>query len=348
MAFVLVFVCFGFVTLVQGATTAATSESATGSSSTSNQTNDSVKKSTATSTNNSNDPKPRISQLTVENKNDFVLEPGKVEIFVNPGDEVTKSITVISRINRKVSFKVETEDFVGSDNAQTPVILLGKDKSPYSFKDNLVPVEDTFSLNFGQKIELPIKIKIPENAQPGGFYSSVIVSSMPDENSSAGQAGTRVISRVGVLFFVRVNGPVDQQGQLTDFRVTKDSVLLQKGPVNFEVLFENKGTVHLVPYGVVTIRNIFGKTIGTVPVDAYFSLPKSVRYRQVVWQKENLIGRYTATIELNRGYDGNIDTQKISFWVLPVGYIALGAGIVFILIFLGYLFTRKFELKRKK
>lgn len=175
----------------------------------------------------------------------------------------------------------------------------------------------------------------------------MIVSSLPDENSSAGQAGTRVISRVGVLFFVRVNGPVDQQGQLTDFRVTNDSMLMQKGPVNFEILFENKGTIHLVPYGMVTIRNIFGKTIGTVPVDAYFSLPKSVRYRQVIWQKENLIGRYTATIELNRGYDGNIDTQKISFWVLPLGYIALGAGIIFAIIFLVYLFTRKFEFKRK-
>lgn len=289
----------------------------------------------------------RYSQLSVEDKNDFVVEPGKIEVFVNPGETVTKSISVINRINKKVSFKVETEDFVGSDNAQTPVILLGKEKSPYSFKDNLVPEDSSFTLGFGQKIDLPITINVPADAQPGGFYSSVIISSDSTADNSGAQAGTRVISRVGVLFFVRVNGPVDQSGKLSDFRVTKKSGIMQHGPVDFEILFENTGTVHLVPYGTISIKNIFGKEVGTVPVDAYFSLPKSMRYRQVTWTKENLIGRYTAEVTLNRGYDGQVDTQKIAFWVLPIGYIALFAGVLFAIILLVYIVGKKFEFKRK-
>lgn len=290
----------------------------------------------------------RISQLTVENKGDFVLEPGKIEIFLNPGETVTRTVSVINRSNKKLDYKIEIEDFVGSDNPNTPVLLLGNDKSPYSFKDNLIPETSNFSLGFGQKIELPIQIKVPENAQPGGFYSSVIVSSVPSAEDQAAQTGAKIISRVGVLMFIRVNGPVDQQGELTDFRVGggKGS-FMQKGPVPFEILFKNSGTVHLVPYGEVIIKNVLGKQVARLPVDAYFSLPKSVRYRQVEWAQERLFGRYTAELTLDAGYDGKQDVKKISFWVIPWLYIVIIIVVLFLVSFLVYYIRTRFEFKRK-
>lgn len=289
----------------------------------------------------------RISDLNVDNRNDFVLEPGKIEIFINPGETTTRNISVINRINRNVEFKVETEDFIGSDNVNTPVILLGNEKSPYSFKDNLVPETDTFNLKFGQKIELPITITAPEDAQPGGYYSSVIVSGLPSSNAAEGEAGAKIISRVAVLFFVRVNGPVNQQGQLDDFRIEGGKSFMQKGPINFEILFKNEGTVHLVPYGMVRIKNIFGKEVGKVPVDAYFSLPESLRYRQVVWGQEKLLGRYTAELTLNRGYEGKEDIAKIAFWVIPWMYIVIVLVVIFVLTLLWKFVTSRFEFKRK-
>ncbi len=289
----------------------------------------------------------RISDLNVDNRNDFVLEPGKIEIFLNPGETTTRNISVINRINRKVDFKVETEDFIGSDNVNTPVILLGSEKSPYSFKDNLIPESDSFDLKFGQKIELPITITAPENAQPGGYYSSVIVSSLPATGDDESSAGAKIISRVAVLFFVRVNGPVNQQGQLDDFRIEGGDSFMQKGPVRFEILFKNEGTVHLVPYGMVRIKNIFGKEVGKVPVDAYFSLPESLRYRQVTWTQERLLGRYTAELTLNRGYEGKEDISKISFWVIPWTYIVAVLIAIFVITLLWKFVTSKFEFKRK-
>jgi hypothetical protein len=290
----------------------------------------------------------RISQLSVENKGDFVLEPGKIEVFVNPGETVTRNISVINRVNRKVDFKIETEDFIGSDNPNTPVILLGNDKSPYSFKDNLIPEEDAFSLEFGQKIELPIRIQIPADAQPGGFYSSVIVSSMPSSDSENLQTGARIISRVGVLMFIRVNGPVEQSGDVTDFRIGGgEGSFMQSGPVPFEILFKNAGSVHLVPYGEIAIRNILGKQVAKIPVDAYFSLPKSTRYRQVIWEQAKLFGRYTATLTMNDGYEGKQDTKKVVFWVVPWEFIAITLAVIFLLSFLVYFIKSRFEFKRK-
>lgn len=291
----------------------------------------------------------RISQLSVEDKGDFVLEPGKIEIFLNPGEKVVRNISIINRTNRKSDYKIEIEDFVGSDNPNTPVLLLGKDKSPYSFKDNLTPEQDSFSLGFGQKIELPIEISVPDNAQPGGFYSSVIVSSVPSEEAGASQTGARIISRVGVLMFIRVNGAVEQNGEVTDFRVGGgEGSFMQEGPVPMEILFKNSGSVHLVPYGEIVIRNLLGKQVAKLPVDAYFALPKSVRYRQVTWEQGKLFGRYSAELTMHAGYEGKQDVKKLVFWVIPWLYIVIVAGGLFLLSFLVYFIKSRFEFKRKE
>ncbi len=253
--------------------------------------------------------------------NDFVLEPGKVEVFVNPGDSITKTITVTNRASTKVSFKIEIEDFIGSDDQDKPVILLGNEKSPYSFKDNVVPSVNTFTLEANTNLTIPVKINVPANAQPGGFYTSVLVSNQPsvDEasQSSVVKGGTKVISRIGTLFFIRVNGVTKESGSLEDLRVsapTKDS-----SAYNFSILFKNDGNVHLVPYGWVTITDVFGKMVGRVPVDAYFAMPQSVRYRDVQWSAPFLFGKYEATVQLNRGYGSDlVDTKTISFWAVPL------------------------------
>lgn len=168
-----------------------------------------------------------ISRVEVENKKDFVVGPGKIEVFANPGETIKKTISVINRTNRRATYSVVTEDFIGSDRKDAPVVLLGNDKSPFSFKDGLVPEVKQFTLNFAEKIDLPVTIKIPENAQPGGFYSSVIIASEPTP-SAVEQTGARSISRVGVLFFVRVNGEVKEEGKVGDFRVTGERKLFYK------------------------------------------------------------------------------------------------------------------------
>jgi hypothetical protein len=290
-----------------------------------------------------------ITNISVENKGDFVLEPGKVELFVNPGDSIEKDINVTSRIAGATDFTVSTEDFVGSREKDQPVVLLGGDKSPYSFKDNIQPDTSNFTLEAGQKATLAVKVVVPANAAPGGYYSAVIVSSKPHQSGNAG-VGTQVITRIGVLFFIRVNGPVTESGNIDDFRISdgnRQFGLLQNGPLTFEALFNNTGTVYLVPSGTITIKNILGQEVAELPVDAYFSLPNSTRYRDIVWPQQFLAGMYTATLTLNKGYGNAVDTRSITFWVIPWKYVGMVAGLAFIIALLIYLFTRKFEFRRK-
>ena len=286
-------------------------------------------------------------------KNDFILEPGKVEMFVNPGDTLTKSITVTNRAAGSVSFKIEIEDFIGSNDQNKPVVLLGNEKSPTSFKDNVVPTVKNFTLAANASLNIPININVPKDAQPGGFYTSVLVSNEPSvtlegKTANAAEGTTKVISRVGTLFFIRVNGVANESGALDDFKMTRPTNEAQD-LYKFNILFRNDGNVHLVPFGWVTVTNLFGKTVGKVPVDAYFAMPKSIRYRDIEWTAPFLFGRYEATVNLNRGYGSNlVDTKTISFWVIPWKITVTVLAVLLVIILLVYVFFKKFKLVAKK
>lgn len=292
-----------------------------------------------------------ISNLNVQDKNDFVLEPGKVEIYLDPGEKATRFVSVTSRIKTPTKFKIEVEDFIGSRDADRAVILLGKDKSPYSLKDYLIPEISEFTLKFGEKIDIPVIIAPGAQVSPGGYYASILVSNEPqkearDDNNGAGQ--TKTVSRIGSLMFVRVNGPVDESANIEDFRIKGDNKFFyEKGDLTFQILFNNTGSVHLVPYGTIAIKNIWGKQIDELPVDAYFALPKSLRYRDVSWQKALSVGRYTATVNLHKGFGDQVETKTIAFWIIPLRLILTVFGVVFALLCIFYFVAKNFEFKRK-
>ncbi len=295
--------------------------------------------------------KPQITNLSVDDKNDFIVEPGKIEIDVNPGDTVTKDISVTSRISKPTKFNVSVEDFQGSQTEDQPVILLGDKASPWSFKDNITPAVPAFSLNFGDRIDLPVTVTVPKNIAPGGYFSAVIVSDEPQVNinTAANGATTRIISRVAVLFFIKVAGVASSSGSVSDFRVNTPQWIYSQSPDGFKVLFNNTGNEYLVPYGEIHVTNMIGRDVADIPVNAFFALPDSLRYLTVNWPDTDFrFGRYTATLQLNRGYGGLVDTKTITYWVLPWKIVApILAGLIVIALFVYFIFTR-FEFRRKK
>lgn len=113
------------------------------------------------------------------------------------------------------------------------------------------------------------------------------------------------------------------------------------------MLFRNSGNVHLAPYGTITITDMFGRVIDVLPVDAYFSLPESLRSREITWNPSVLLGRYTATVNLNRSYDDITDKATVSLWVIPWKMVFVLFLALLILSILIRFFARRFEVKRK-
>ncbi len=285
-------------------------------------------------------------------QNDFIVEPGKTEVFLNPGENMVKNISVTNRVDKTVRFKLSTEDFVGTNDAKQPVVLLGDANSPSSLKDFIIPEITEFSLEFGEKITIPVTVSVPFDAEPRGYYGALIVSNDPDklpnENTKDTKGQTRIISRIGSLFLLKINGEGREEGEIDGFKLIGPSkTFYSKRPEGFEIAFKNTGNVHLVPYGTITIKNIFGQVVKTLPVDAYFVLPDSTRYREVEWPGGFSLGRYSATLSLYKGYNNEYTEAKVAFWVIPWKIlIPVFIGLILLTALLYYILTR-FELRKK-
>ncbi|MDQ3089927.1 MAG: DUF916 domain-containing protein [bacterium] len=291
-----------------------------------------------------------IERLSDTNNNlgDFVVGPGKIELNLKPGDQRVVPLKISNRLGETKQFHLEVEDFTGSQNPKETVVLLGSERGPYSLKSYISFSETDFELKAGERATVPVVVSIPVDAEPGGLFGSVLVSvTSNSEEMEVGGGGSAIISRIGTLFFVTVPGDVNKDGRVTDFGTVGKEKFFGKGPINFEILYENKSSVHLNPYGNVSITNMYGEEVGFVEIDPWFALPASLRLREVTWNREFLFGKYTATAQINRGYDDIIDTKEFSFYVLPWRIALSVVGGLAIVIFLIRLIGRKFEFRRK-
>lgn len=270
---------------------------------------------------------------------DFVVGPGKIELVMDPGQTRTVQITLANRLGSDKVFSLSEEDFTGSDDLDQPVVLLGDDRGPYSAKDVIRIPTPKLTVPFAEKAFIPVTVSIPANAQPGGMYGSVIVSvtSDPGSTTPAGDASAAtnpVITRLAVLFFIRVAGAANTAGELSQFSLAGNRWMLwNNDPVNFDLIYKNTGSVHLVPSGTISITNMLGSPVAQIIVDPWFAMPQSLRFREVGWSPPFLFGRYTAHAAVNRGYGSTTDEADLTFWVIP-WKIILAVFAVLILIIL--------------
>ena len=278
---------------------------------------------------------------------DFVVGPGRAEISVSPGETIVQEITVTNRISAGRTFKLEVEDIAGTLDGSSAVELSGAERGPYSIRDYISFPTDTFTLDLGERARIPVTIKIPQDAEPGGFYGSVLVSTDRTGDAPEGVPRSPIIARVGSLFFVTVRGDIEMSGQTKSIQTLDGKAWYEEGPINLGITYENTGSVHVNPYGEVSITNMFGEEVGFVELEPWFVLPKSLRSREITWDREFLFGRYKVTARINRGYEDQIDEVTTVFWVLPWKIVLGIFVIVFITVFVIRFFFRTFEFKRK-
>jgi hypothetical protein len=297
---------------------------------------------------------PYETELLLGNEviGDFVLGPGKIELSIKPGETKIVEVTVSNRTGNPRTFEITTEDAEGSSDPSQTLILLGDDKGPYSLKDYVSVEASRFTLPHNLRARIPVTISIPADAEPGGLYGSLLVSTVSQEAKTGDGAGTlpqsAVVARIGTLFFITIPGDVAKEGKLKQFSTAPEKSIFQRAPIRFGMLFENTGSIHLAPYGEIRIKNMFKEEVGFMEIDPWFVLPRAQRLREVEWNRDLLFGRYTATAYINRSYDDVVDEMSYSFWVLPWRPLAAAFLVLFITFFLIRAFFKNFEFRRKE
>ncbi len=264
-------------------------------------------------------------------ENRFVVGPAKIEANVPAGESEVVFVDLENRTGRTETFVVTFEDFKASQDTNQTVELLGEDRSATSLKSYLSVEKTSYTLFHGDRVRVPVTISIPAEETAGGKFGSVVVSAYPVTEGVGGEVetGAVVVGRVASLLFVTVPGEIIHSANTESFRIAKNASVFFVAPVEFQVAYKNSGTTYENPYGGITIRNMFGSVVDTIAIDPWYVLPGAIRTREVTFAHKNLFGYYTATLELNRGYENVIDTKEVSFFVLNPLTLVLLALVMF-------------------
>ena len=291
-------------------------------------------------------PQVKIEQLEgVEVRNDFSIGPTKFTLDLKPSEEIVAELQITSRIEKETDFEVGVEDFTSQEDPEKYTKFLGEEKSQFSSKEWFAPAVWEFTLKHGERIFLPVKITVPKDAEFGDHYSAVFVKTVPKEDEKG--TGINLSSRVGSLFLLSIgDGEVKTAGELASFKTSKK--VYGSWPMTFELNFKNQGDVHLTPFGKIIVSNLFGKTVDQVTVKDWVVLRSSSRTQRAVWEPGFAFGKYTASAQIERGYNNLTDVKTTTFYVLPVKILGGVLGGLIALAILVKFFTAKFEIKRKK
>lgn len=277
------------------------------------------------------------------------LAPLVYEIAENPGKEFEKEVRVTNVTDEAMLVTLEVDDFVAGGEHGEPKILTGKDsaQSSWSLKKWIEAPITSLVLEPKEERVFHYKVKIPENAEPGGHYAVVrFTAAAPQLNQRSGAA---ISGSVGQLVLLRVKGQIDATGAVESFftgRMDKDqptqSWFFETKPVNFFLKFKNEGNVHFKPKGTIAISG-FLTGDHRVEIQPATVLPKSKRAFEAVWKSAPAIGVYKATATMT--FEGKTEkSETINFIIFPW---KIGLIVFAVLLLVIYFLIRQYRLSKK-
>ncbi|MBU1472395.1 hypothetical protein KKB64_01220 [Patescibacteria group bacterium] len=271
------------------------------------------------------------------------ISPLITDFSGQPGQSFSKTITVTNYQGIRVKLEVSAMDFLpqGEEGRQDFVPL--EEAGPYSLARWFTLPEIPLELAAKNTVDFEVKIKIPDDAPPGGYYAAVFVTQV-NEKTDEGKQGsvTYVVPTLGSLFFIRVGTTeeIKERGEIIEFKT--DKKFYTALPVNFLVRFENTGNIHLIPKGLIEIKR-WGKQVDAFSFNQENKkvLPKSIRRLEGSWKgnfgfKERILstGQYTMEVALEFGEARQLVSRRISFWFIPLKEIGIAIGGTVLLIVL--------------
>lgn len=293
---------------------------------------------------------PAAAQSNTETKtsNGYQISPVRSEYTIEKGKSDTLTISITNPSEVATTAKAIINNFVASeDESGTPRLVLAEDAQPpkNNFKTLISSIPDV-ELGSKERKDVPVRITIPADANSGGYYGAVrFVPANVTQESTVG-----LTASVGTIVLVTVPGDLKVKLDIVQLSASRDGKaksFFTSGDVSVLTRLKNDGDIHLKPFGKVTVKNMFGKTVSSYEFNNTEPraniLPGSIRKFEDKIGKSSLLGRNT--IESNLGYSvggGDLITKKTTFWYVPAWASVLLVILVLAIVGGIYWLTRKF------
>lgn len=277
------------------------------------------------------------------------IGPPVISITGDPGQTLTTNISLRDVSASDLYVTNQLNDFQANGEDGTPKVILDNSVSPYSIKSWIRSISP-LTLKSRQVKTIKVTIDIPAAAAPGGYYGIIRFTGVPPELKDS--SGVSLNASLGSLIFIKVNGQAKEQLNIEEFSTNsgngKATWLLQSKPITFVERVKNTGNTFEQPTGIVVVKDMFGKVVANLQVNADQRLILSNSTRRFEQKLDNsvignkiLFGKYTADFTLTYGASSNEIKQSLTFWVIPYTLIALIiVGLIILFFILRYLIRR--------
>lgn len=271
----------------------------------------------------------------------IAITPLVFEFEGKPGGKVEGKVKIMNASqDTEVTIKMESEDmFPEGEEGRVRLQVPPEERASFSLSRWITFEPQSFTLAPREKREVKFVINVPEYAEPGGHYASVLAKT--EKVKGPAGVGVGIIQRVASLILLTVPGKYKEELSVASFSTSKS--YYEYGPINFLVRFENKGTIHQRPKAKIEIKNLFGKKVAEISIEPKVVLPGAIRRLETSFNKKWLFGgRYVATLTGTYGVKNNfeIPSQSIVFWAFP-WKVGVGILILILLIVVFFIVTRK-------
>ncbi len=252
---------------------------------------------------------------TPEGSVSITVSPQSLDTAVNPGQSTTNVFRVTNGSDQSITIQPTPKNFVPRGNEGA--IQIEEEDTPYSLAQwlSVDPGGET-TIRPNQTADFEVTISVPENADPGGHFGSVVFRTLPSAQEGTAAA---VSQEVAPVILVRVPGDANEDVSLTSFRALNTPIVTSDRDITLETIVKNDGNVHIKPTGTISIFNTFGQQVGSTPIDSNNVIPGAERKMNATWENPGFrFGRYTAKLTMVYGKDNKIITAEDSFFVIPL------------------------------
>lgn len=297
----------------------------------------------------------------------LAIDPSIIEINAIPPTAITSSLNIQNKSDTQITLQIQLKPFKAKgENGELEYSREALEiLKNIQIMDGGTPVEN-ITLGPKQQKSLNLNIDIPQDTNISDYYFSIIFistdSSPIESNSSINQIGiaTNVLLSVG-----------EKEIPKTAIEEFSSGIFFEKGPVPFTVRVKNGGAHFIKPKGEITIKNMFGQSIGKLDLSGTNVLSNSIRaipnniYMQelrlqdasakaksslsfthpiVLWKESFLLGLYSATLSTTMSAEGPAYTRTIHFLAFPFQ----GLIIIVIMVIAGIIIRKRIKIYMKK
>ncbi len=253
----------------------------------------------------------------------FSVTPTIFDMAAMPGQAWNSAVKVVNNNPYELTIYATPVNFVPQgERGHGAFLPISDTDDAHTLAEWMDVSSEPFVIPAESSVGIPVNISVPQDASPGGHYAAIMIGTRPPIEDGKVEIKTSQI--ITSLFFVRIAGDVIERGEVRTFRT--GSWFAGKPEMSFEVRFENKGNVHLIPRGEIKVLNMWGKERGIIPINHETNfgnvLPESTRQFDFTWRGDTSladIGRYKAELTLAYGQEEQkFVTRAVGFWVIPV------------------------------